>query len=146
MSVNAPNVRPARPEAGRRYGRFYLWAGLAACLLGLVLAIAQFGLKVTGVPWYSPALATAGAVLLLVAVARRHSVPRVIALVLVTALAGFEWYTLVWLMKLPAYEGPALAGRPLPAFASTRADGRPFTDADLRDGSRRVMTFFRGRW
>ena len=41
-----------------------------------------------------------------------------------------------------------LAGRPqAPGCTfSTFADGRPFTDEDLRDGSRHVMVFFRGRW
>jgi hypothetical protein len=50
------------------------------------------------------------------------------------------------LMKLPAYEGPARPGQEFPAFASTYPDGRSFTEADLRDGSRRAMVFFRGRW
>jgi hypothetical protein len=50
-------------------------------------------------------------------------------------------------MKLPDYEGPARAGQQLPAFQATLAsNGRPFTDADLGDGHRRVMVFFRGRW
>jgi hypothetical protein len=127
-------------------GRAYFWAGIFAWLLGLGLAAAQFGLKHLAVPWYSPVLATLGVALLVVAVAHRRSIPRVIGLVLVAAFAGLEWYFLVSLMKLPAYEGPAQAGKPFPAFTATLADGRPFTDADLRDGSRRVMAFFRGRW
>jgi hypothetical protein len=49
-------------------------------------------------------------------------------------------------MKLPAYEGPARPGQEFPAFASTYPDSRSFTEADLRDGSRRAMVFFRGRW
>ena len=146
MSINTPNAPTTPPAAGRSRGRALFWAGVAACLLGLVLAFAQFSLKIVGVPWYTPALATLGAVLLVVAVARRRTVPRVVALVLVAALAGFQWYTLGSLMKLPAYDGPAQPGRPFPAFRASHADGRPFTDADLRDGSRRVMVFFRGRW
>ena len=135
------------PSAGpRSQGRAYFWAGIAACLLGLAVAVAQFGLKLLAVPWYSPVLATLGAFLLAVAAARRRSIPRVIALVLVAAFAGLQWYALAVLMKLPDYEGPARAGQPIPAFRSTLADGRPFTDADLRDGSRHVLVFFRGRW
>jgi hypothetical protein len=130
----------------RSRGRGYFWAGIAACLLGLALTVAQFALKYLAVPWYSPVLATLGALLLLVAVARRLSIPRVIALVLVAAVAGFQWYALVSLMKLPAYDGPAQPGKPVPAFTATLADGRSFTEADFRDGSRHVMTFFRGRW
>jgi hypothetical protein len=134
------------PAGNRSRGRAYFWAGIGACLLGLGLTAAQFSLKRLGVPWYAPILATLGAALLIVALARRRTVPRVIALVLVTALAGYEWYFLVSLMKLPGYEGPAQAGRQFPAFRSALADGRPFTDADLRDGTRRVLVFFRGRW
>src|SRR5438105_4544997 len=122
----------------RSQGRTYFWAGLGACLLGPVLVVAQFSLKHLAVPWYSPVLATLGALLLLVAVARRRSVPRVIALLLVGVFAGFQWYFLVSLIKLPAYEGPAQEGKQFPAFRTTLADGRPFTEADLRDGSRHV--------
>jgi hypothetical protein len=135
---------PAATERSR--GRAYFWAGVSACLLGLVLTLAQFSLKYLFVPWYSPVLATLGVFLLLRAFARRRTVPRVLALVLVSACAGLQWYFLVSYVKLPAYDGPAQAGKPLPAFSATLADGRPFTDADLRDGSRRVLDFFRGRW
>jgi hypothetical protein len=134
------------PAKERSRGRAYFWAGLGACLLGLALTAVQFSLKHLAVPWYSPVLATVGAFLLLVSLARRRSISRVIALVLVAALAGYQWYALVWLMKLPDYQGPARAGQQLPAFSAALADGRPFTEADLRDGSRRVMVFFRGRW
>jgi hypothetical protein len=134
------------PTVERSHGRAYFWAGIGVCLLGLALAMVQFSLKYLAVPWYTPAMATLGALLLVVAVARRRSIPRVIALVLVAALAGLQWYLIVSLMKLPAYEGPARAGQQLPAFRSTLADGSSFTEADLRDGSRRVLVFFRGRW
>jgi hypothetical protein len=135
------------PSAGQRSrGRAYFWAGISACLLGLALAVVQFELKYLAVPWYSPVLATLGAFLLVVAVARRRSIPRMVALVLVAAFAGLQWYFLVSLMKLPDYEGPARAGQPIPAFHSSLANGRPFTEEDLRDGSRHVLVFFRGRW
>jgi hypothetical protein len=146
MSVNAPNIPATSPATDRSRGRAYFWAGLAAWLLGLALVFVQFGLKHLFVPWYSPVLATLGAFLLLASVARRRSIPRVVALVLVAALAGLQWYFLVSLVKLPDYEGPAKAGKQLPAFRTTLADGRPFTRADLRDGSQRVLVFFRGRW
>jgi hypothetical protein len=139
-------VSTAPPATARSQGRAYFWAGVGACLLGLALAVVQFSLKILFVPWYTPVLATLGALLLLVAVARRPSILRVVVLLLFTALAGLEWFFLVSLMKLPSYEGPAQPGRQLPAFQATLADGRPFTETDLRDGSRRVMVFFRGRW
>jgi hypothetical protein len=134
------------PATERSQGRAHFWVGIAACVLGLALAVVQFGLKHLFVPWYAPVLATLGAVLLLVAVARRPGVVRIVVLLVITALAGLEWFFLVSLMKLPAYEGPAQVGKQLPAFTATLADGRPFTEANLRDRSRRVMTFFRGRW
>jgi hypothetical protein len=135
------------PETDQRSpGRGYFWAGIAACLLGPAIVAAQIGLKFLGVPWYSPILATVGAFLLVLSTARRRSIPRVAALVLVAALAGLQWYFVGVLLKLPGYDGPARAGQPMPAFHSTLADGRSFTDDDLRDGSRHVMVFFRGRW
>ncbi len=137
-------MTPTAKERSR--GRAYFWAGICARLLGPALVVAQFRLKHLAVPWYCPVLATLGAFLLLVAVARRRSIPRVITLLLVAVFAGLQWYFLVSLTKLPDYEGPARAEQPFPAFRSTLADGRPFTGEDLRDGSRRVLVFFRGRW
>ena len=130
----------------RPRGRAYFWAGLGLCLLGLALVMAQYHLKLLIVPWYAPALTTLGALLLLGSVARRQSVIRVLALGLVAALAAFEWYFLVSLTRLPAYEGPARAGQKIPAFRTTLADGRPFTEQDLQDGTPSVLVFFRGRW
>jgi hypothetical protein len=147
MSVHAPNAPATSPATNRSQGRAYFWFGIAACLLGLALFFVQLGLKFLFVPWYSPALATLGAALLLVSVSWRRSIPRVVALVLVAALAGLQWYFLVSFVKLPDYEGPAQAGKPMPAFRTTLADGSSFTQDDLRrDGSRTVMVFFRGRW
>jgi hypothetical protein len=130
----------------RASGRAYLWAGIGACLLGLALVFVQFSLKRLFVPWYSPILASVGAIFVLLSVARRRSVVRIVVLLLVAAFAAYQWYFLVSLMKLPDYTGPVQAGKPLPPFQATLADGQPFTDADLHDGSRQVLTFFRGRW
>jgi hypothetical protein len=129
----------------RSKGRGYFWAGLGACVLGLAATVIQFSLMIMKTPWYSPVLATIGAILLVVALAHRRSIPRVIGLVLVVGLAGLQWYFLGVLMKLPDYKGPG-AGRPVPAFAATLADGRTFRDADLRDGGQNVLVIFRGRW
>jgi hypothetical protein len=107
--------------------------------------VIQFALNILKTPWYSPVLATVGAVLLVVAVAHRRSIPRVVGLVLVAAFAGLQWYFFGVLMKLPDYKGPAV-GQPVPAFAASLADGRTFRDNDLRDGSRHVLVIFRGRW
>jgi hypothetical protein len=128
-----------------KQGRGYFWAGLGICVLGVAATVVQFALQIMKTPWYSPVLATIGAILLVVAVARRRSIPRVIGLVLVAGFAGVQWYFLGVMMKLPEYKGPP-PGRPVPSFTSTLADGKTFQDSDLRDGSRRVLVLFRGRW
>jgi hypothetical protein len=139
-------VSSTPPTTQRSTGRAYFWLGLGACLLGLALPALQISLKHLFVPWYAPALATLGALLLLVAVAQRRSVVRVIAFLLLAAFAALQWFFIVSLAKLPSYQGPAQPGEPFPAFQSTLADGRPFTQENLQDRSRRAMVFFRGRW
>ncbi len=146
MSVNAPHISTTATANERAQGRAYFWAGIGVCLLGLALVFVQFGLKHLFVPWYSPVLATIGALLLLSSAAQRRSIPRVVVLVLVAGFAGFQWYFFVSMMKLPSYAGPAQPGKQLPPFRATIADGRAFTEVDLHDGSRRVLVFFRGRW
>ena len=111
------------------------------------LFVAQFWLvRRIGTPWHVPVLATLGAALLLASAARRAGGVRIAASSLAVGVAVLLRYFLIVLMKLPEYAGPAQPGQRLPAFATGYADGRPFTDADLRDGSRRAMVFFRGRW
>jgi len=148
MSENAVTTTAAPPMTARSHGRGYFWLGIGACLIGIAVFFVQFRLKMLFTPWYIPALATVGAVLLIVSVARRRTIARLVAMVLILLLAGFEWYAFASLLRLPEYHGPARAGQPLPAFSATFADGHAFTDADLRDrdGSRRAMVFFRGRW
>src|SRR5262245_3790424 len=113
------------PANERSRGRAYLWAGIGLCLLGMALAVIQYSvLKQTIVPWYIPVLTTLGVCLVVYSVARRRTVVRVVALGLIAALAVFQWYFLVSLARLPAYEGPAQVGQKMPAFRTTRADGR----------------------
>lgn len=127
-------------------GRALFWAGIGLCLLGIALYVVDYSLKRLITPWYSPVLATCGVLLLVGSVARRRTVARIVALGLVGLLAVFQWYFLVSLSKLPAYAGPAQAGSKLPAFRTTLADGRPFTEQDLERGKTNVLVFFRGRW
>ena len=127
-------------------GRGYLWAAIALSVLGIGLAVLQYSLKQLMVPWYVPILTTVGVLLLFIALAKRRSITRVAVLILLLALAGIEWLFLLSLSRLPGYDGPAQPGRPMPAFETTLADGRPFTNKDLHDGTPRVFLFFRGRW
>lgn len=135
----APAPRPAA-------GRGYFWAGILLALAAFGLVVLQYRLQYLVVPWQLPVVTTLGAAALLVSVVRRRTVPRLVALVLVGALAGLEWYFTVQLTRLDPYTGPAQAGQELPAFSTLLADGRPFTNQDLRDGRNHVLVFFRGRW
>ena len=132
------------PEPAR--GRALLWIGLALCVLGFALCVVQFSQNILVMPWYAPILSTIGAVLLAVSLMKRTTFVRIVALILVIGFAGFEWVALTVLMKLPAYEGPAHADAPMPAFQTVLADGRPFTEKNLQDGQTSVLVFFRGRW
>jgi hypothetical protein len=133
-------------STARASGRGYFLAAIGLSVLGLAACWLQFGLRQLFVPWYLPVLTTLGVVLLLVALGRRRTVTRMIALVLIAGFTGLQWYFLVSLAKLPDYAGPARAGTPVPTFQTTLANGRPFTNQDLQDGTSTVMTFFRGRW
>jgi hypothetical protein len=147
MSTTSPHIAASPVPLARSRGRGYFWAGFGLCLLALLLGYAQFfALKILVVPWYLPALTTLGAFLLLVSVVRRQTIPRILGLLLVAGFAAFQWYFLVTVLKLPAYDGPVQAGKQIPSFTSSFADGRSFTEANLRDGSRRALVFFRGRW
>lgn len=130
----------------RARGRSYIWAGIGVCVLAIVLVVVQYALKRFKDPWYVPMLTSLGALMLLAALSRRRTATRVILFVLILALAGFEWYVMIHLSKLPTYAGPARVAQRIPAFQTTLADGRTFTDQDLADGTPTVLTFFRGRW
>ena len=47
----------------------------------------------------------------------------------------FEWFALFVENKAPVYTGPAQPGEQLPAFATTLADGKAFTNTELKNGS-----------
>jgi hypothetical protein len=100
----------------------------------------------TDTPWYAPALATIGVLLVLLSLQRRTSAWRGIAFVLVAALAGLQWWFLLGYTRLPTYTGPVAAGESFPAFAAKRANGTPFTRADLAGDQATALVFFRGHW
>jgi hypothetical protein len=137
-TLPAVNERPS--------GRGLFWTAIGLCALGVLLVIVQFSLKQLIVPWYVPALTTWGMVLMFRSMIRHRTIPRILCLAVIGLLAGFQWYALISLVKLPEYRGPAQAGQQLPAFQTTLADGTSFTEKSLQDGTPTVMTFFRGRW
>jgi hypothetical protein len=57
-----------------------------------------------------------------------------------------EWYLMGVVFRTPVYAGPAQPGKVVPTFQASLADGRPFTEADVKQGTSTVLVFFRGRW
>ena len=129
----------------RPRGRLLLLLGLALAPLGIAAYVVQLWLQRLAVPWYMPALALLGVVLVAASLRQRRTAWRVIALVALVALGGFEVMALN-AMRLPPYTGPVAVGKPFPAFEARLADGTPFTQADLAGASHTAMVFFRGRW
>jgi hypothetical protein len=132
---------PSRPYPGR----LYLALGLLLAGLGVLGYVLQLAMHRLTVPWYMPTLATIGVGCLVASLWQKRTVWRVLALLLVALLAGAQW-TLLLSARLPAYTGPVAAGKPMPAFATLRADGTPFTQSDLEGTQHAVLVFFRGRW
>ena len=130
---------------GRSRGRLLLLLGLGLAVLGVVAYVVQLSLQRLMLPWYMPALALLGVVLVVMSLWQRRTVWRVLALLAVVLLAGAE-LAVLHAMRLPPYAGPIAVGRPFPAFEVRRADGTPFTQADLTGDRNQVLVFFRGRW
>jgi hypothetical protein len=122
--------------------------GLLLFLLGPALVVLQFRLHHLGMIWYVPGLATLGVLLMILSVRQRPGRWRTVGLGLAAVLCGLEWYVLAVETRTPAYTGPAKPEHELPVFSTTLADGKEFTNNDLKDkdGKRTVLVFFRGRW
>jgi hypothetical protein len=134
-----------KPTA-RHPGRSLLILGVLVALAAPVLMILlMFVAKILITPWYATLLGTLGVALIILALMRSRSIWRWTALVIFTLLAGFQWFALIG-MRTPPYTGPVTAGQPFPAFATTFADGAPFTNADLQGNQNTVMVFYRGHW
>src|SRR6516165_10539754 len=91
-------------------GRPLVALGFGLAAFGLIAYVVQLALHSLMTPWYLPALATLGALVLL----------------LVVLFAAAAW-TFLFAARLPAYAGPVEAGKPFPDFETERADGTPFT-------------------
>jgi hypothetical protein len=128
----------------RSAGRLFLLLGLALAPLAVIAYVVQISMHRLTAPWYVPAAATLGVVLVVVSLWQRRTVWRILALLFVVLLAGAAWMMLLG-EPLPPYTGPVAAGQPFPAFATIRANATPFTQHDL-EGEDNVLVFFRGRW
>jgi hypothetical protein len=132
------------PSAGSR-GRLLLLAGLGLAVLGVAAYAVQLSLQRLVLPWYMPAAALLGVVLVAASLRKRRTAWRWLALVAVALLMGFELMVLN-ATRLPPYAGPIAVGRPFPAFEAKQADGTPFTQNDLAGDEHHALVFFRGRW
>ena len=129
----------------RPRGRLLMLLGLGLAALGIAAYLLQLWLQRLSVPWYMPAAALLGAALVAASLREKRTVWRVLALVVVLLLVGFEVIALNS-MRLPRYTGPVAVGKSFPAFEAKLADGSPFTQASLAGDRDTVMVFFRGRW
>jgi hypothetical protein len=120
-------------------------AGLGLAVLGVAAYAVQLSLRRLTLPWYMPAAALLGVALVAASLWKRRTVWRVLALVVVVTLAGFELMALN-ASQLPPYAGPIAVGRPFPTFEAKRADGTRFTQNDLTGDRHTAIVFFRGRW
>jgi hypothetical protein len=133
-------------SASRHPGRPLLLLGVFVALAGPVLMIVlMFAAKILVTPWYLPLLGTLGLGLIILALIRSRSVWRWTAVVVFTLFVAFQWWTML-AMQTPAYTGPVKDGESFPVFASTLADGSPYTQNDLKGDQNTVMVFFRGHW
>jgi hypothetical protein len=111
----------------------------------VIAYVVQLSMHSLKAPWYVPGAATLGVVLVVVSLWQRRTVWRVLSLLFVVLLAGAAWMFMLG-EPLPAYTGPVAAGKPFPAFETSRADATPFTQRDLEGDQDNVLVFFRGRW
>jgi hypothetical protein len=145
MATTEPSASEQSTPATPRGGPYFA-AGALVAVLGIAIYIGQVFLGQFTIPWYMPVLATLGVALMAFGVYQRRGVGRMVGLAFFVLLAAFEWFFMTRIAPLPAYAGPAVPGRKLPAFAATLADGRPFTEKNLEGGGPSVLVFFRGRW
>jgi hypothetical protein len=120
-------------------------AGLGLPVLGVAAYAIQLSLRSLVMPGYMPVAALLGVALVIASLWKRRTIWRMLALVVVVLLAGFELMAL-YAMRLPPYAGPIAVGRSFPAFEARRADGTPFTHNDLIGDQHHALVFFRGRW
>jgi hypothetical protein len=133
---------PALPEPSP--GRLFLFLGLGLSILTPLAWIGQVLMGALKVPWYLPAVGTLAVVLVGVSVWQSWTVWRGLTLALALLLSAADW-AVVLMTRLPNYPGTLAERQLFPEFKTSRANGQPFTQADLRD-TNTVLVFFRGWW
>ena len=139
------NIRPGTFVAPPRRWPLFL-VGILLFLAGPVIYFVQINRQLLETPWYAPALASLGVLVMAVSVGQRGGRFRKVGLVVFVVVCGLEWYWLAVGTMNPVYHGPAQAGRALPPFTTTLADGKVFASEDLAKGGSSVLVFYRGHW
>jgi hypothetical protein len=138
-------INAERSDSQSARGRVLLLVGAGLPVLALIAYAVQIMVGRLTVPWYVPALASLGVVLVGSSLWKRPSLWRVLALIAVAVVAAGEW-GLLFAFRLPRYTGPIVAERAFPGFETSRADGSVFSRSDLVGSRNNVLVFFRGRW
>jgi hypothetical protein len=142
--MNEINQTPAGVR--RHPGRLFLLLGMLLPFVGIAIYAFQVQAKVLHTPLYIPILATAGLLLIILALVQSRSIVRWLAAVIFTAFAAMLWAVFGVLMNVPEYTGPVKPQQPFPNFSTTLADGSTFTQDNLKGSQNTIMVFFRGRW
>jgi hypothetical protein len=119
---------------------------VVALLAPAAYAAQLFYLAHLSVPWYLPVAGTAGVILLGLSLLLGRKVWRIVGLIAFGLLAAGEWHFVLAGTRLAPYTGPVRVGKPFPAFATLRADGRRFTRKDFRGEKDTALVFYRGWW
>ena len=126
-------------------GRGLVVIGVVLAVIGIATYLVQVAAHRLFVPWYMPATAILGVVLIAASLWQTPTRSRIAALLFVLLLTAGEWAFLL-VTRLPHYTGPVVVGMPMPAFSTLRADGATFTQDDVNSDQNTVLVFFRGRW
>jgi hypothetical protein len=128
-------------------GRWPLFLfGFLIFIAGPVMNAVQMQMGDLSTPWHVPILGSIGVFFMLLSVLARGGVLRIIGLIFFALFCAFEWFFVLVFTVTPAYAGTVREGQPFPAFTAALADGKPFTDAELKNDKATILVFFRGRW
>jgi hypothetical protein len=124
-----------------------MWLGVACPFIGVFVWMGQtMAGRVTSF-WFALALTVLGVILIGYSLSLRRSIWRYVALAFVVLIAGGQTWFLFGPARLPAYAGPLEKDKEFPEFKASLADGKEFTQEDLKKGDRdTALVFFRGHW
>ena len=135
----------------RRDGTFPFRLGIGVACIGLLhyVSVLWSGMSLR-VPWYVPAFAAAGGIVMAYGAWPQGLRRRLLAAgTILAAILGFVYLAVA--TRVPPYRGPAV-GLACPEFTTRDARGQPVTRADLLPGAGgkghtlTALVLFRGSW